>query len=149
MLNNCSKKSGLAGIVILLVFIVGLFGVYYGNQWFTQKYYIRIFDDNLVRYIDMPPYADRLSSSEYELIGVCDISIGTTPDQVNNFLKSMCNRYGYLCTTGENTVQIDIRRNYSINGTYEEGKLKLRWLPILPDKLKLRAEKLAEKVSGK
>jgi hypothetical protein len=145
MQKSVNRREGLAGLVLLIVVIIGLIGVYYGNQWFNQKYYIRIFDDNVVRYLDMPPYAERITSADYELIGICDISIGTSQDQINNFLKIMCNRYGYLCTTNEDTVQIDIRRNYSIKGTYDTSKLSLRWTPILPEKLKKAAAALAEK----
>lgn len=144
MKTNIVNRSGLAGFVLLFVVILGLIGVYYGNQYFNQKYYIRLFDGEAIRYLDMPPYAERLTSADHEMIGVCDVNIGTSPDQVTNFLKSTCNRYGYLCTAGEGTVQIEVRRNYVLKGTYEANKLKLRWTPVLPEKLKAAAEALGK-----
>ena len=139
------SRTGLAGLVLLIVVIIGLIGVYFGNQWFNQKYYIRLFDGDNIRYLDMPPYAERATAAEFELTGVCDINVGTSKDQVNNFLKSMCNRYGYLCTVNEDDIRIEIRRHYSVEGKHEGNLLKLRWAPVLPDKLKARAEALGKK----
>ncbi|PKL48782.1 MAG: hypothetical protein CVV42_08240 [Candidatus Riflebacteria bacterium HGW-Riflebacteria-2] len=139
------NRAGFAGLVILLVLIVGLVGVYFGNQWFNQRYYIKLFDGDKIRLIDIPPFAERVTSAEHELVGICDINIGTSKDQSNNFLKSMCNSYGYLCTVGENDIKIEIRRQYYIEGKYEGNFLKLRWTPVLPEKLKARAEALNKK----
>ena len=142
--NSCSR-TGMAGLVLLLVVIIGLVGVYFGNQWFNQKYYIRLYDGSNMRYLDMPPFAERSTSAEYELAGICDINVGTSKDQVNNFLKSMCNRYGYLCTVNEDDIKIEIRRHYYVEGKHEGNLLKLRWTPVLPDNLKARAEALSKK----
>ncbi|MBU1108186.1 MAG: hypothetical protein KKB51_16055 [Candidatus Riflebacteria bacterium] len=145
MKSNVVGRSGQAGLILLFVVIAGLVGVYFGNQYFSQKNYIRLFDGEAIRYLDIPPYAQRLTSADQELIGVCDISIGTSPDQATNFLKTTCNSYGYLCTAGEESVQIEIRRNYLLKGIYEGNKLKLRWTPVLPEKLKSAAEALSKK----
>ncbi|EKD84331.1 MAG: hypothetical protein ACD_39C00101G0003 [uncultured bacterium] len=145
MKSNNDKRAGLAGLVLLVFVTVCLVGIYFGNQWFNQKYYIRLFDGDVVRYLDMPPYAERLSSADLEMIGVCDLNIGTSKDQISNFFKSMCNRYGYLCTTSEDGIQMEIRRNYSIKGEYETNRLKLRWTPVLPEKLKAVAAALTPK----
>ncbi len=145
MKPESGSRAGLAGLVLLFVVILGLVGVYFGNQWFNQKYYIRLFDGENIRYVDMPPYGERVTSAELELVGTCDINVGTSKDQVNNFLKSMCNSYGYLCTVGENEIRIEIRRHYFIDGKYEGNLLKLRWTPVLPEKLKARAEALGKK----
>ena len=141
---SCSRGS-VAVLIILIVVILGLIGVYFGNQWFNQKYYIKLYDGENIRYIDIPPYAERETSADYELVGVCDLNVGTSKDQANDFLKSTCNRYGYLCNVGENDIRIEIRRHYYIEGKYEGNYLKLRWTPSLPDKLKARAEALSKK----
>lgn len=145
-METCSdRKGGLVGLILVTLVIVGLIGVYFGNQWFSQRNYIRLFDGDAIRYLDMPPYAVRLTSAELELIGVCDIDIGTSKEQASSFLKSTCNRYGYLCTGNADELQIEIRRHYLISGSFDKNRLKLRWTPVLPEKLKARAAALEKK----
>ncbi|PKL40320.1 MAG: hypothetical protein CVV41_19860 [Candidatus Riflebacteria bacterium HGW-Riflebacteria-1] len=138
------RRAGLAGLVLVIFIIIGLVGIYFGNQWFSQKYYIRLFDGDVIRYLDIPPYAERLTSADQELLGVCDINVATSKDQVNNFFNSTCNRYGYLCKTVDGGIVIELRRNYTIKGEYNSNTLQLRWTPVLPEKLKAKAAALTK-----
>jgi len=142
MSSCCERKGGVTGLVIFIVVVLGLVGVYFGNRWFNEKYYIRLFDGENIRYLDVPPYGERITDAELELIGVCDLNIGTSKEQSNDFLENACNRYGFLWVAEEDSIRIELRRNYLIKGDYQGNQLKLRWTPILPEKLKARAETL-------
>lgn len=133
---------GFLTFVVFFLIVFGIVGLYLGYQWYNQRYYITLYDGNMTRYIDMPPFAERISSANRELIGECIISIGTSSEQASHFFKSMCDRYGYLFVLKENGLTMEIRKNYAIEGDYTEGKLKLTWKPVLSEKMKKRAQSL-------
>lgn len=136
---------GFLTFVVFFLIVFGIAGLYLGYQWYNQRYYIALYDGNMTRYLDMPPFAERVTSSNLELTGECVISIGVSSDQASSFFKSMCDRYGYMFSSKENGLIMEIRKNYAINGDYSEGKLKLTWKPLLNDKMKKRAEAMLKK----
>lgn len=135
--------------VIFFLIVFGIVGLYLGYKWYNQRYYISLYDGNMVRYLDIPPFSERISSSSDELRGECVLSIGTSSDQISHFFKSMCDRYGYIYTGTENGLTMEVRKNYVIEGTFSEGKIKLEWEPVLNDKLKKKSESLFKKTEAK
>lgn len=143
MFDRISRK-GFLGFLVLILMVCGLIGIYFGYGWYNQRYFIALYDGGMTRYLDVPPFSERKTSSELELIGQCTLSIGTSDDQAVQFFKSMSNRLGYLCVVKDNKMTIEVRRNYTVNGEFGGGVLKLSWTPVLPEKLKRQAAKLAK-----
>ncbi|NCB38943.1 MAG: hypothetical protein EOM80_09245 [Erysipelotrichia bacterium] len=133
---------GFLTFVVFFLIIFGIVGLYLGYKWYNQKYYIALYDGNMTRYLDIPPFAERLTPSNRELLGECSIAIGTSSDQTNHFFKGTCDRYGYIYSLKENFFTIELRKNYVIKGEFADGKMKLTWTPSLNDKMKKRAQAL-------
>jgi hypothetical protein len=144
-MQNYRKKHGFVGLGVFILLIFGLIGLYYGYEWYSQRYYIRLYDGGMVRYIDIPPFAERKGPAENDLIGECVLSINTSDEQYCQFFKSMSNRYGYLCNISEYALTIEVRKNYIISGEFAKGQLKLTWTPVLGDKLQKKAQAVAAK----
>ena len=136
------SNRGFLGFVIFFLIIFGLVGIYFGYQWYNQRNYINLYDGDMTRRIDTPPFAERLTSSDRELLGECVLSIGTSLDQTSDFYKGMSDRYGYMFALTETGLSMEIRKNYSVVGTFAGGKLTLNWNPILNAKMKKKAESL-------
>ncbi len=136
-------KGGFLGLVILFLFVGGLIGLYFGYQWYNHRYYIKLYDGSMTRYLDVPPFAERLSTADQELIGECTLAIGTSDEQASQFYNSMSNRLGYLFGAKDKGWTIEVRRNYIVSGEFNSGKLNLKWEPVLPDNLKKKAQALS------
>ena len=144
------NNRGFLAVVFILLLIVGGIGIYYGYQWHSQRNYIVLYDGSMTRNIDTPPFAERLSSSDRELIGECVLAIGTSLEQTSDFYKSMSDRYGYLFNVTEGGLTMEVRKNYKVTGTFAEGKLTLTWTPVLNEKLKKKAQSLfADEIAKK
>lgn len=144
------NNRGFLAIVIVFLLILGGVGLYFGYKWHTQRNFINLYDGSMTRQLDMPPFAERVTDAERELIGECVISIGTSHEQTSDFYKSICDRYGYLFTSTDKGLTIEVRKNYSIAGEYKGDKLSLSWTPVLPEKLKKQAqEKFAAEIAKK
>lgn len=144
-----AKRRGFLTFVIFFLVVFGVVGLYLGYKWYNQRYYIGLYDGEMVRYIDVPPFAERISPSSDELRGECVLSVGTSVDQVNHFLRSMADRYGYIFAGDSSSLTLEVRKNYVIKGVYDSGKLKLEWQPVLNDKLKKKADALFKKTEKK
>lgn len=140
-----ANKRGILTFVVFFLIVFGLVGLFMGYKWYNQHYYVALYDGNMVRYIDIPPFSERISSASDELRGECILSVGTSSEQINHFFKSMCDRYGYLFYSKDEGIVIEIRKNYIIKGTFGDNKLKLVWTPQLSDKLKKKADGLFKK----
>jgi hypothetical protein len=68
--------------------------------------------------------------------------VGTSAEQVKDFYKTFCDRNGYIFKGTDYGLQIEIRKNYEIKGTFKDSKLVLEWDPVLNDKQKAKAESL-------
>lgn len=137
-------RKGFLAVIILILIVGGLIGLYFGFNWYNQRYYIALYDGSMTRYIDVPPFAERKTSAEFELIGHCVLGVGTSEQQALSFYKSMCNRLGFMFSEKEGSFTIEVRRNYTVRGEYGAGQIKLSWTPVLPEKLKRQAAKLAK-----
>lgn len=142
-----ANRRGFLTFVIFFLVVFGIVGLYMGYKWYNQRYYITLYDGNMVRYLDVPPFTERISSASDELRGVCVLSVGTSLDQVSHFFKSLSDRYGYLYSGDSQTLSIEVRKNYVINGSFADGKLRLEWKPVLNDKLQKKADSLFKKSS--
>jgi len=140
-------RKGFLGIIVLILFVGGIIGLYFGYNWFNQRYYIALYDGQMTRYLDIPPFAERKTHADLELIGECTLSIGTSEKQARDFLNSMSDRLGYMCNDKDGKMIIEVRRNYIITGEFGGGLLKLNWTPVLPETLKKKAAKIAKEVS--
>ncbi len=137
------KRKGSA-IIILTVLIFGAIGLYFGYYFFLEKNYIALYDGNIVRYLDIPPYCSRETPATHELKGECTIRIGTSNEQMNSFFGSMCHRKGFIFETDENNkkIKISIPGGYAVTGQYTENELILSWDPVLSAKQLTRYRKL-------
>ncbi len=144
------SNRGFLGFVVFFLIIFGLVGIYFGYQWYNQRNYIVLYDGEMTRRIDTPPFADRQTSSDRELIGECVLSIGTSLDQTRDFYKTMSDRYGYLFVLTESGMTMEIRKNYVVVGKFNGGQLTLNWNPVLTEKLKKKAQTLfADEIAKK
>lgn len=137
-----NKNKGFVGYIILFLIIFGLLGIYLSRSWYIEKYYITLYDDKITRYLDIPPFAERISPASDELRGRCKISIGSSASQAFGFLKSVCDKSGYVFRNEKDSVEIEIRKNYIIKCSLVDEKLVLTWTPVLTGKLKQKFEKL-------
>ncbi len=140
-----AQRRGFLTFVIFFLVVFGIVGLYMGYKWYNQRYYIALYDGNMVRYLDVPPFTERISPSSDELRGECILSVGTSLDQVNHFFKSVADRYGYIFSGDRQTLSLEVRKNYVIKGEFDNGKLKLEWQPVLNEKLKKKADALFKK----
>lgn len=138
-------KRGFLTFVIFFLVVFGVVGLYLGYQWYNQRYYIALYDGQMVRHLDVPPFTERLSPATDELRGECLLSVGTSFDQASHFFKSVADRYGYIYSGNEKGLTLEIRKNYQVTGAYADGKLRLTWQPVLNDKLKKKADALFKK----
>ena len=135
------NKRGFLGIVFIVLLIVGALGLYFGYKWYNERYYVTLYDGNMVRYIDIPPFCERETPASGELTGKCVLNIGTSVDQASGFYKGMCDRYGYIYSTDKDKIKIEVHRNYVINGEFKDGKLHLKWQPKLNKELQKKLDK--------
>lgn len=142
------ERRGFFGAILIALMVAGLAGIYFGYHWYQERFYLRFYDGEMVRYMDLPPYSDRLSPARDELRGYCQIRIGTTHEQANQFLHNVCDRYGYVFSAsqeaGRGGFLIQVRRDYPIEGRYSaDNLLTLTWQPVLTGSNKAKAEKLS------
>ncbi len=131
-----SSRRGFLGILIIFLLIGGLIGIYFGYGWYVERYYIKLYDGSVVRYLDIPPFTDRLNPASDDLKGECILHVGTSFEQAANFFSGVSKRYGYLAAVSGSTLTIDMRKNYRIIGEFKDNKIFLKWQPVLPEGLK-------------
>lgn len=139
------KAGGIVGVILVVLLIVGGIGLYFGDEFFTEKNHISFYLGDFVKGFDMPPYVERITPLDYELKGVCDLRVQTSPEQTTDFIRGACGKYGYFFQPSDeskNGFQMEISRGYVVKGFYEDNVLKIRWQPVLPDKLKEKAKSI-------
>lgn len=142
-MNLKTARKGFVGLVILFLLVGGLVGIYFGYEWYNQRNFIKLHDGSMIRLLDIPPFAERVTSADKELIGECVLSIGASEEQASQFFNSMSNRMGYLFAASEQGFTIEVRRNYIVKGEFANNKLNLTWEPVLPSGLKKKALAIA------
>ncbi len=144
------KRRGFLALIVVILTVAGSIGLYYGYKWHNQRNYIKLYDAGIIRYLDMPPFGERLTDADRELIGNCRIAVGTSRDQTSLFFKSISDRYGFIFTPTEKGFTMEVRKNYRVVGEYSDEKLILDWDPVLNSKQKKEAqEKFAEEIARK
>jgi hypothetical protein len=139
-----ANRRGLGTILFLLVLAALLAGLLYGYGIFCEKYYVALYDAEMVRYIDVPPYARRLDPAVNDLKGQCLLEIGTSQDQVNTFFGAMAKRRGFIfrAKDAEGEIEFEVTPHYLVKGTYKGNQLALRWNPVLSEALRQKYEKV-------
>ncbi len=139
------NNRGFVGIVILILLVLGLIGIYFGYSWYQEKNFISLYDGDMTRKLDIPPFAERKFSAINDLKGEVTLKVSTSPDQIGMFFKSSCDNYGYTYEGDSEKIQISIRAGYVISGEFKDNLLVLKWNPVLDSKNKKRYEKAFKK----
>lgn len=130
------------GLFLFLLLVVGAAGIWYGYQRYEERYYINLFDDEMVRYIDVPPFGVRLSPAVDELRGYVDMKLEAAPEQACNFFGAISARRGFTFRRNDDKIEIEVRPGYVVKGTIQEERLILRWNPVLDASQKRKKAKL-------
>jgi len=120
----------------LLVFVlgIGVLGIYFGYGVYLEKYYVTLYDGPMTRYLEIPPFAQRLSPAGEEMQGRCELKLGVGADHCNTFLDLMCKKKGFLFQGSPNGFVITIGKSYKLQGAYKDLHLILTWDPVLGDR---------------
>ncbi len=133
------------GLFLLLLIIVGGIGLWFGYHRYQERYYINLFDGEMVRYIDVPPFGIRLTPADDELRGHAELRLEAAPEQACNFFGAIAARRGFIFRRNDDKIEIEVRPSYIVRGIIREDRLTLNWKPILDGarlrrKAKLEAE---------
>ena len=145
-----NKKGGAAGFILLFIIISLSIVIYIGYQKYQERFYINIYDnDTIDRVIENPPFIERLTSADKELIGECDFHIKTSLQQIQDFYQQYSHKCGFSFKKTTNGFEISTRKDYVIEATLVKEDLLLRWVPVLnPDQL-AKAKKKFGKIKRK
>ncbi|MBF0406974.1 MAG: hypothetical protein HQM10_06460 [Candidatus Riflebacteria bacterium] len=128
-----NSRTG-SGIVLLFIFIAGLAFIYFGYNWYIENYFISLHDGKMVRYLEIPPFAKRLTPKSDELSGKCNLEIKVTADQAVSFIDSMCKRKGFAFWKLPDGFKIELRKGYIINSVITGNTMKFTWEPLIQSK---------------
>ena len=143
VMNRNKRHGSVASLLIFITVIALCLIIYFGYGSYREKYYINIFDNKTQnRIIDVPPFATRLTDADRELIGECDLHVGTSFDQVCNFYESFSKTHGFGFSFTDKSLRLEVRRGFAIDGTLEGNKLSLRWIPNLAPNQVSKCKKL-------
>lgn len=146
--NN--KKGGAAGFIVLFIVVSLSIVIYVGYQKYQERYYLNVYDNETIdRIIELPPFVDRLTSSDKELIGECDLHIKTSFQQIVEFYKQYSHKCGFSFESSVNNLKISIRKNYVIEGSLVGEDLLMRWYPVLNTSQSKKAKKLFGSIKKK
>ena len=138
-----NKKGGAAGFILLFIIVSLSIIIYVGYQKYQEKYYLNIYDNETIdRIIELPPFVDRLTSSDKELIGECDLHIKTSFQQIVEFYDSYSHRCGFSFESTASNFKISVRKNYEIEASLVGEDLLMRWYPVLNTSQSKKAKKL-------
>ena len=145
------NKKGEAASYILLFIIISLsIIIYVGYQKYQEKYYLNLYDNETIdRTIELPPFVDRLSSADKELIGECDLHIKTSFQQIIEYYDAYSHKCGFTFESSINNFKISIRKNYIVEGSLVGEDLLMRWYPVLNPSQTQKAKKLFGSIKKK
>lgn len=141
-MRSINRPRGFMTFVLFFLIVFGLLGVYLGYGWYMQRYYITLYDGNMTRYLDIPPFSERITSANDELRGECVLSIGASSNQAIEFLGAVSSKYGFIFIKNEKGAEIEIHKNYVVKCTIDKNMLKMNWKPKLSEKLKKKYKSL-------
>lgn len=148
MFKYFNNKKGSA-VVLLLLFVIIVLSIiiYFGYYWYQEKYYINLYDNTTIdRTIEIPPYVERLTEANKELIGECDLRVIASLQQVIEFYRSYSHKCGFEFEATSNSFKMTIRKGYVIEGNQKGTNLEMRWIPDLDGKQITKAKKLFGKI---
>ena len=80
-----NKKGNLATFITLFIIILLSAIIYIGYQKYQERFFINFYDDSSMdHFLEIPGYCERLTDANKELIGECDLKIGTSFEQAKN-----------------------------------------------------------------
>jgi len=136
------KSKGQIGVFVLILLIAGALGVYFGYDFYLEKYYLTLYDAEMVRYLELPSFSSRETSADLELVGQCILKCSVVMEQVFFVLESTCRKRGYFFRQEKESIEIEITPKYKIKGKFLDSKLYLQWKPEIPLKLQKKAAKV-------
>lgn len=143
-----SKKGGVLGISLFIIVVLLSVVIYYVYNAYYYRYYINIYDEKTVdRVLEIPPFTERKTEPDRELIGECDLLIGTSFNQVKEFYSSFCIERGFEYKASADGFSIETRRGFFIEGKVVGGNiLQIRWVPVLNSRQTVKCLKIFGKV---
>ncbi|OQA08672.1 MAG: hypothetical protein BWY66_00894 [bacterium ADurb.Bin374] len=129
--KRCWNSRRGQGLFLLLLILVGGIAIWFGYERYQERYYINLFDGEMVRYIDVPPFGVRLTPADDELRGYAELRLEAAPEQACNFFGAIAARRGFIFRRNDDTIEIEVRPSYLVKGTIKEDRLTLNWKPIL------------------
>ncbi|NLI78482.1 MAG: hypothetical protein GX442_18835 [Candidatus Riflebacteria bacterium] len=134
-------RKGFGTILFLLLLAGVVVAIVYGYNRYNEKYYIALYDGEMVRYIDIPPFTRRVDPPVDDLKGKALLDIEVSPDQVNTFFGTMSSRRGFVFRTKEGQCEFEVSGGYVVKGTFKQNQLSLQWTPILTESLQQKFQK--------
>ncbi|MFZ2960318.1 MAG: hypothetical protein WA705_25835 [Candidatus Ozemobacteraceae bacterium] len=128
-------SAGQGGIILLVILIAGLVGLYFGSRWYYDRYYVSLYDGEMTRYFEIPPFAQRKTPVSDELKGTTVLELGIAQEQANTFIAGMANRKGFVFRLNKEGFEIEITPQYKLFGRYKDATVSLSWKPRLPARL--------------
>jgi len=130
-------RKGFAKFIFFVLLIAAIIGIVYGYTAYTQLHTIALFDGEMTRFIDIPPYSKRISPTTMDLKGICTVDVGTTAEQADTFFGGMSSRRGFIFRSKENgrKIEFELRPDYIVKGEYKDTKLIFNWVPVLSESL--------------
>lgn len=134
---NCfeiNKKGGAAGTIVFIIVLILSIVIYIGYKNNLKNHYINLYDNQVKDLtIEIPPFTERLTDPDKELIGECDLKVGTSFEQVCSFYQSYASKCGFYFEALDNSKSFNmtVRKGYTIKGTPNNNIMELRWIPVL------------------
>jgi hypothetical protein len=138
------QKKGSLGCFVAFILAAGLLAVFFGYDFYVEKYFITFHDVPMTRYLEVPGFATRVSPPSHELFGVCTFSTALLPEQAEMVLSSSCSKRGYQFKSREKGFEIEVTPTYKVLGKYHEQYLTMIWDPVLSERNRLRAQKIPD-----
>ena len=140
----CLLRKGQVGAIFLFLIILGVIGLYYGHQQYMEKYYISFYDGSITRYLEIPPFTQRISPGYYELFGRCSLRFATAIDQFTMAFESSCRKRGFFLKAlkEKDSFEVEIAPKYKIHCQFSENVMEMSWNPTLTESLQKKIAKL-------
>jgi len=129
--NACRNVRRGQGLFLLLLMIVGGIAIWFGYERYQERYYINLFDGEMVRCIDVPPFGVRQTPADDELRGYAELRLEAAPEQACSFFGVIAARRGFIFRRNEDKIEIEVRPGYVVKGNIKEDRLTLSWKPVL------------------
>lgn len=137
MKSKLSQRLG-SLVIFFIFFIILAIIIYIGYEYYIEKYYIKLYDNDMIKYLDIPPYSKRITPSYYELLGECKVKTFLTLDEIKYFYSSTLVKKGYSIKHSEQdyAFEIVVGKDYTVKCKYNgKDDLTFLWTPRLNSNL--------------